>query len=831
MPAVFIQASRFFCCQILLLVIFYWPFLSGRSSWFYEDITHFFQPLCSFIGQSIRQGHLPLWNPYNYCGMSQAAISSPGIFYPPNWLFALMDFGQCLSVIMILSQAIAGVGTFLLVSSFAWGELAAITGGIAVAFSGYMFSLSNNYTMVAAASWFPLLLWSANMLRKSEGARRNIFTVLCAVFVGFLVNAGRPEIWLPGMISFFVYAAFLVGSVSKIERADLSLAFLKATIIGGLFSLPSILPALEWAPLSRRSEGLATAEILMFSASWYDLLSVFVSQSLGELQLRHSELRALIQPKNIGPYFSSAFISSAIGAMAIIGLQRGGKALFRITCFATLLFFALSLGANLPYSESVVSYLPGFSLLRFPSKLLFFACFGVSLLAARGVKNYQLDGIRTVVPEVLCALLICGSLMLSLSDVLILPFLKEHSLSLSAQLNAQRMIASVSLNYFALSLGLMVVLRFFSKINRAHFGAVLACSLSLAAMLNHAWSFCRYEAPADFFKSPSSLAALIKKDFSTDSTFPRIAPLFMQKFTVPPAYDAAERLESSIRSYQYSRQVLRPFSNIDARVPEMLGFEGAMVGEYFYLCLNAYARSSQFVPISPADIEEQANQSDLPLARIMQLSATPIVVTQAWRDIAEQLKHSPVPTLNETFFEKITDDEQLNLRLYRVRNALPRAYLSYNWRTVASREELISAIYNAEKSLWDPNDCSLLEAPIAPPKKKPTPPEAIRLREDIPELLQAKVNAKAACIFVLADQFYPGWTATVDGVASPLLRVNGFMRGVALEAGEHEVKFEYDPDSVKYSLMLFAIACIWSALLIWKSIEKEISSTERGTRL
>jgi uncharacterized membrane protein YfhO len=48
---------------------------------------------------------------------------------------------------------------------------------------------------------------------------------------------------------------------------------------------------------------------------------------------------------------------------------------------------------------------------------------------------------------------------------------------------------------------------------------------------------------------------------------------------------------------------------------------------------------------------------------------------------------------------------------------------------------------------------------------------------------------------VLADTYYPGWAAWVDGERATVLRANGAFRAVKLEAGEHTVQFEYRPRS------------------------------------
>jgi hypothetical protein len=66
---------------------------------------------------------------------------------------------------------------------------------------------------------------------------------------------------------------------------------------------------------------------------------------------------------------------------------------------------------------------------------------------------------------------------------------------------------------------------------------------------------------------------------------------------------------------------------------------------------------------------------------------------------------------------------------------------------------------------------------------------------------------------LLADMYYPGWRAEVDGVATPIYRANISLRGIALPKGQHTVRFTYDPSSFFRGLWVTLVAL--SALLLW----------------
>ena len=59
---------------------------------------------------------------------------------------------------------------------------------------------------------------------------------------------------------------------------------------------------------------------------------------------------------------------------------------------------------------------------------------------------------------------------------------------------------------------------------------------------------------------------------------------------------------------------------------------------------------------------------------------------------------------------------------------------------------------------------------------------------------------------VLADSFYPGWRARVDGNDVQVMAVDAMFRAVPVEAGTHQVDFNYAPQSVRIGLYISLIA-------------------------
>ena len=62
-----------------------------------------------------------------------------------------------------------------------------------------------------------------------------------------------------------------------------------------------------------------------------------------------------------------------------------------------------------------------------------------------------------------------------------------------------------------------------------------------------------------------------------------------------------------------------------------------------------------------------------------------------------------------------------------------------------------------------------------------------------PTHTRIRCRASAPAMLVLADPYYPGWRATVNGKETRILPAYWGLRGVAVNEGDSEVTFEYRP--------------------------------------
>ncbi len=67
-------------------------------------------------------------------------------------------------------------------------------------------------------------------------------------------------------------------------------------------------------------------------------------------------------------------------------------------------------------------------------------------------------------------------------------------------------------------------------------------------------------------------------------------------------------------------------------------------------------------------------------------------------------------------------------------------------------------------------------------------------------------NPLMADALILADAYYPGWTATVNGTPAAIVPVYSVFRGVAVPEGRAEVRFTYFPAAFRTGLACSVLA-------------------------
>ena len=154
--------SRFAPILALLLevLVFYRNVIGGRTviPW---DIRTYHLPQALFVVKALRDGELPLWNPFIYCGHPFAANIQTALFYPPR-LIATLCGGvtakgmlYSLEMELVLHVFLAGVFCYLLITELGMSPAVAFIGASSFQLGAFFASQAEHLGAIEGMAWLP----------------------------------------------------------------------------------------------------------------------------------------------------------------------------------------------------------------------------------------------------------------------------------------------------------------------------------------------------------------------------------------------------------------------------------------------------------------------------------------------------------------------------------------------------------------------------------------------------------------------------------------------------------------------------------------------------
>ena len=142
-------------------------------------------------------------------------------------------------------------------------------------------------------------------------------------------------------------------------------------------------------------------------------------------------------------------------------------------------------------------------------------------------------------------------------------------------------------------------------------------------------------------------------------------------------------------------------------------------------------------------------------------------------------------------------------------SALPRAYVVTRARVVDGESAALDTLLGPGFDRY--REAVLVGFPDAPELRAlaeapGTPFRPARIVADAPERVVVQAVADRPSLLVVADAFAPGWRARVDGQPARLWQTNYYVRGVLLQAGEHQVELRYRAPGFAAGVAVAAVA-------------------------
>ena len=443
-PAPWFTPWRFALLLALLIFAAFPHVLLGLQTFVVRDYGFFAYPLAHFQQECFRHGELPMWNPYNNCGVPFLAQWNTMPLYPPTLIYLLLPLQWSLSFFCLLHLWFAGFGMFFLarrwtglrraeVSSVfgvcnarpvsaqlsgneatatqAGNSFAAAFAGVAFAFNGLTLNLLMWPSHIATLSWMPWVVLAVELAWR-EGGRK----IILAAFAGALqMLAGGPEIifltwilllalWIQQLVTGGGDASSPTFSATGASQPRIAMLWRFPLVVALVLALAAaqLLPFLDLAAHSQRSTGYADTRWSMPGWGWANFLvpMAFGMTHTEGIFFQHGQYWTLSYYLGIGTLW--------LALLTVLGLQdrwakiRGDQPIRVITdskrsfqCAAefcservwllsvvAVIGLLCAFGENTPFYPALRKIIPQLSLMTYPIKYVILVAFSAPLLAA-----------------------------------------------------------------------------------------------------------------------------------------------------------------------------------------------------------------------------------------------------------------------------------------------------------------------------------------------------------------------------------------------------------------------------------------------------------------
>ncbi len=381
---------------LLCTVLHYWKLLLTHDYSIltgYEGLSQGYGWLQFWI-LSIRDGALPLWDPYALAGHPFAGEMQTAAFYPLHLLLVLFPFNrqgvfspQLFQEWFALSHFLGGCFMFALAREFGLRRFPALVAGICFSLGGLVGG-AGWPDMVHSAIWLPLVfLFLLRALRAEETRKALLYAALSGLSLGLSILAGRLHIAIMAALAVAGAAGFATFHPllrRKGPRAWLRPATILAVVAGVAFCAGAVqlLTSAEYSPHALRFFGASDALLASQKIpSTYPTDGLWPHGFLGILFLY--AFSGQLGTGEVLPFYLGVFPLLA----AVIGIwKRWDCPWVRYLAGLAGVAFLYALGQFSAVYGLLRTLIPYLWMAREASRFLFLADFAFVILAAFGVE-------------------------------------------------------------------------------------------------------------------------------------------------------------------------------------------------------------------------------------------------------------------------------------------------------------------------------------------------------------------------------------------------------------------------------------------------------------
>ncbi len=697
-----------------------------------------------------------LWNPFAGCGAPMLAAAQSAVFYPLKLLAYLLGDDIGFGLLCFLKMSFAGIFMWLYLRNLGLLEMSSLFGAISFMASGFMI-VWLQFPIVAVALFLPLVLLACDYLLAAK-YRSGFVLLALSFFLGLL--GGHPETTLIVFVSalFYLLSRWFLHTGFFTRFSDKTVWIALAVFTGGvgagfLLAAIQLVPTVEYilnsTKLLQRSAG---ADHVM---AWNSIWTLGWDYSYREL-LTYILPDSWGNPSRISNWWNrqSNYNESAgyagIGVMWLALVSWGGFLKDnRIRVFCLLQVLSLAFILQLTWFNNVVDHIPILKICANKRFLLVF-CFSNAVLAALLLDRFQKEKRIFGLWEVIWMLVVTACFAgMAISD-----YYGRFAPDSHEWINRYGQKQLLHLFSFLLPFLLIAVFTYFGSFKKKLWTAVLISVLAV-----------------DLFVTYFQYNPFLEVDLLYPET---------------KAIQFLQSLPADERVLPIDLQTI-PNSSVSYGLQEPRIYDALIVNSYGIFLDKIGANKSLWYTI------KNPNRRFCSLASVRYL----------WGDSSWQPDDSD-------FSLKYADETS---RIYENNNALPHAFLAQQWEVVSDVEQ---AYLKLEAPDFPWQEKIVVETETGENIPANQSPEASFFRKGhISEYHPMRVvvdipqdENDSSGMLVLNDVYYPGWTASVDGVSTPIYRVNGTFRGVVVGEGARHVLFEYKPFSFVFGTIISLLSLL-----------------------
>jgi len=477
---------------------------------------------------NIKEGNLPLWNPYSFSGQPLLANIQSAPFQVTNILFFIFPFKIAWGIQVILTSILTSLFMFLFLKDLKLASIASVFGAVILPFTGFFIAWLTWGTVIASAMWLPLTLLSINKLKAKVSGLW--FLILVFTLVQSLLSGHWQTAFYVSSCAFFYFLFLLLKSRNLRGSLVIFAAFILAVLIAGV----QLVPSLEFIKYSARN----------IDQGYYPQRPDWFLPPQHLIQLVAPDFFGNPAKYNYWGIWNYAEFVSFIGIVPFVFvlvsfLKKESKTFFFVILAAVSLMLALANPiSKIPY----VTHVPLVSSMQ-PSRIILLFVFSLTVLAAYGFDYFLKEKLKF---KIFFPAIIVLIVLLALA---LYTFLQKDSFPLAGNIDAR----SVALRNlvlpitFSLTFLFLMVLRF-AKISKKII--ILAIFLiTLADLYRFGYKFTPFSKLSQIFPKTETTAYLASQEkpfriLSTDRRLmhPNISgvyqiesadgydPLYLQKY-------------------------------------------------------------------------------------------------------------------------------------------------------------------------------------------------------------------------------------------------------------------------------------------------------------